>query len=86
MNTYLANHMPMAQARLGAACKGIGVDQGLADGARGAPPSFIAIGHIFADTAEAFQAALELHLAEVMRDIPNYTKIQPTIQISEARL
>jgi len=86
MSYYLANHMPMVQARLGAACRGIGVDQGLAGGAPGAPPPFIAIGHIFAETAEAFQPALGPHVAEIMGDIPNYTKVQPIIQISEVKL
>jgi uncharacterized protein (TIGR02118 family) len=86
MKYYLATHMPLVQARLGAACKGISVDQGLAGGGPGAPPSFIAIGHIFAESPDAFQAALGPHIGEIMGDIPNFTKISPTIQISEVKL
>jgi uncharacterized protein (TIGR02118 family) len=71
--------------RLGAACKGINVDQVVAGGAPGAPPSFIAIGHILADSPEAFQGAIGPHFGEIMGDIPNFTKIQPTIQISEIK-
>jgi uncharacterized protein (TIGR02118 family) len=85
MKYYLASHMPMVKQRLGAACKGINVDQGVAGGAPGAPPSFIAIGHILADSPEAFQGAIGPHLGEIMGDIPNFTKIQPTIQISEIK-
>ncbi|MGO8918610.1 MAG: EthD family reductase [Stellaceae bacterium] len=86
MNYYLATHMPMVQKRLGAACKGISVDQGVAGGAPGTPPSFIAIGHILADSVEAFQAALTPHAQEIMGYIRNFTKIAPTIQVSEVKL
>jgi uncharacterized protein (TIGR02118 family) len=85
MDYYLKTHMPLVQARLGTACKGIAVDQGVAGGAPGAPPSFIAIGHIFAESPQAFQAAFAPHLAEIMGDIPNFTKIAPTVQISEVK-
>ena len=85
MKYYLATHMPLVEARLGAACKGINVDQGMAGGAPGAPPSFIAIGHILAESPEAFQAAFTPHTSEIMGDIPNFTKIEPTIQISEVK-
>jgi uncharacterized protein (TIGR02118 family) len=85
MKYYLATHMPLVKTRLGAACKGISVDQGVAGGAPGAPPSFIAIGHILADSPEAFQSALAPHAKEIMGDIPNFTKIAPTIQISEIK-
>src|ERR1700677_2883732 len=61
MKYYLASHMPLVKQRLGAACKGINVDQGVAGGAPGAPPSFIAIGHILADSPEAFQGAIGPH-------------------------
>jgi len=85
MNYYLGTHMPMVEARLGAACKGINVDQGVGGGAPNAPPSFIAIGHIFAESPQAFQAAFAPHVKEIMGDIPNFTKIQPTVQISEVK-
>ncbi len=86
MNYYLTTHIPLVRQRLGAACRGISVDQGIAGGAPGAPPSFIAIGHILTDSVESFQGALGPHLAEIMGDIPNFTKIQPTIQISDVKV
>ncbi|HYU13945.1 MAG TPA: EthD family reductase [Stellaceae bacterium] len=38
------------------------------------------------DTVESFQAAFAPHAATIMADIPNYTAIQPVIQISEVKL
>jgi uncharacterized protein (TIGR02118 family) len=38
------------------------------------------------DSVDAFQAAFGPHAKTIMADIPNYTDIQPTIQISEAKM
>ena len=53
---------------------------------RATSPAFIAMGHLLFDSAEAFQAAFAPHAATIMADIPNYTAIQPVIQISEVKL
>jgi len=44
------------------------------------------MGHLYFDTVEAFQAAFGPHADPIMADIPNYTDIQPTIQISEVKI
>jgi len=77
--------MPTAK-KLGAACKCVAVDQGMSGAAPGSRPSFIAMGHLYFDTVEAFQAAFGPHADPIMADIPNYTDIQPTIQISEVKI
>jgi uncharacterized protein (TIGR02118 family) len=86
MNYYLAKHMPMVKEKLGAACKSMAVEQGVAGGAPGAPPTYVAMGHLYFDSAEAFQAAFTPHASAIMGDIPNYTTIQPVIQISEVKM
>ena len=86
MNYYVTKHMPMVRQKLGAACKGVAVEQGVAGGAPGAPPSFVAMGHLLFESADAFQKAFAPHANEIMGDIPNYTKIQPVIQISEIKM
>jgi uncharacterized protein (TIGR02118 family) len=86
MTYYMTKHMPMVRQKLGAACKGVAVEQGVAGGAPGAPPSFVAMGHLLFESADAFQKAFAPHANEIMGDIPNYTKIQPVIQISEIKM
>ena len=83
MDYYRDRHMPLVQNRIGAACKGIAVEQGIAGPTPGSKPAYIAMGHIYFDSVEAFQAAFAAHAAEFMADVPNYTNIQPSIQISE---
>jgi uncharacterized protein (TIGR02118 family) len=86
MDYYCKTHLPMVKNKCGAACKGIAAEQGLAGGAPGSPPTYVAMGHLLFDSVEAFQAAFGPHAAEIMADIPNYTPIQPIVQISEVKL
>ena len=80
---YRDRHMPMLKARLGDACLSYTVDKGISGGAPGSPPAYIGMCHIFAESAQAFQAAFGPHAKEILADIANYTDLKPTMQISE---
>lgn len=86
MDYYLNNHVPMVQQKLGAALKGGAVEQGLGGAEPGSPATYIAMGHLYFDSVEAFQTAFGPHAEAIMGDVPNYTDIQPTIQISEVKM
>ena len=86
MDYYCNKHIPMVQQKLGAACKGTAVEEGLGGGASGAEPSFVAMGHLYFDTVDTFQNAFGPHADAVLADIPNYTNITPTIQVSSVRI
>jgi uncharacterized protein (TIGR02118 family) len=86
MNYYCTSHMPMVQGKLGAACKSVAVEQGMAGATPGAPPAYVAMGHLYFDSADAFQTAFGPHAQEIMADVPNYTNVQPIVQISEVKL
>ena len=76
----------MVQEKLGPALKSMAVEHGLGGGEPGSAPTYIAMGHLYCDSVEAFQAAFGPNAAEIMGDIPNYTNVQPVIQISEVKL
>ncbi len=76
----------MVQQKLGAACKEVHVDQGLSGAQPGSQATYVAMAHLLFDSVEAFQSAFGPHVAVIMGDIPNYTDIQPIIQISEVRM
>lgn len=86
MDYYCTRHMPMVQEKLGAACKGIAVEEGLGGAEPGAPATYVAMGHMLFDTLESFQAAFGPHAATFMGDIPNYTNIPPVVQISSVKI
>jgi uncharacterized protein (TIGR02118 family) len=81
---YRNRHMKLVTDRL----KSFGlirteVDKGVAGGAPGAPAPYVCIGHVYFNALADFQKGMGSHGKEIMADIPNYTNIQPQIQISE---
>jgi uncharacterized protein (TIGR02118 family) len=76
----------MVQQKLGAACKSVAVEAGLGGGEPGSRATYIAMGHLYFDSVEAFQTAIGPHAQGIGGDIPNFTDIQPTIQISEVKM
>lgn len=86
MAYYCAKHIPLVLQKLGTACKGITVDQGVAGGGPGTAPAFIAMSHLLFDSVAAFQAAFAPHAQVITGNMPNYTDLQPAIQISEVKL
>jgi len=86
MKYYLEKHMPMVRQKMAGAMKGMGVEQGIAGGAPGAPLTYRVIAHMTFDSVEAFQSAFGPQADSIMADIPNYTDLQPIVQISEVKL
>lgn len=80
---YRDRHMPLVKARMGDACTSYTVDKGLAGGAPGTAPTYVAMCHIFSKSVEVFQAGFGPHAKEILADIANYTDLQPVMQISE---
>ena len=86
MDYYCNKHIPMVQEKLGAALKAVAVEQGLRGAAPGSVAAYIAIGHLCFDSIEAFQTAFGPHAKSISADVPNYTDIKPTMQISEVKI
>ncbi len=80
---YRDKHMPLVKARMGDSCLYYTVDKGLAGGTPDSPPAYIGMCHLFCESVEAFQRGFGPHAAEILGDIPNYTDLSPTLQISE---
>src|SRR5260221_719217 len=86
MAYYLATYIPLVRQKLGSGCKGIAVDQGIAGGSPGTSPTYLASCHLLFNSLEEFQSAFAPHAAAIMGDIPNFTSVQPIIQINEVKL
>jgi uncharacterized protein (TIGR02118 family) len=81
---YAQTHMPLVRDR----CKSSGliryeIDRGLGGGAPGSPAPFACIGRLYFDTVEGFQKAMGAHGPELIGDVPNFTDIEPQIQVSQ---
>jgi uncharacterized protein (TIGR02118 family) len=83
MDYYLNNHIPMLRQKLGAACKGVAVEQGLSGGPPGSRPTYVAMGHLLFESVESFRAAFVPHGPTIQADIRNFSAVRPVVQISE---
>ncbi len=82
---YLQTHMPLVQKRLGGAIRQLEVCKGLS-GAAGAPVPYVTVASLWFDSVDEFETAFGPHAEEIMGDIPNFTNIEPVIQIEERLL
>jgi uncharacterized protein (TIGR02118 family) len=86
MDYYCQRHIPMVIEKLGTVCKGVSVLQGLSGMTPGTPAPFCVLADLLFESVEAFQSAFAPHAPEIMADIPQYTTIQPIIQINEVKI
>ena len=68
-------HIVLVRQLLGDAVKVLEVDQGVASSQD--PVPFLAIGHLWFDSVEDFQAGLAAQGPAIMADIANYTNVEP---------
>jgi uncharacterized protein (TIGR02118 family) len=81
---YVNKHMALVRQRWGGmGLRKIEVDKGLAGGAPGSKAPYVAVGHVFFGSVEEFQKAAAAHGKELFGDVPNFTDIQPQVQIAE---
>ena len=83
MDYYCKQHVPMLRDKLGDACKGIAVDEGLAGEEPGSSAPFVAMIHLFFETVEDFQNSFGPQADIILADVPNYTDAEMVVQISQ---
>ena len=80
---YVNVHMPLAMKLLVSAVKAVSVEIGVSAAAAGQPPPFRAVTAYTCDSVRAFSEAFLPAADELRSDIPNYTDIEPIIQVSK---
>lgn len=83
MEYYSNNHVALLGKLLGDAVIGATIENGLGGGAPNSTAPFVAIGNLYFNDMESFENSFGPNAAEIMADLPNYTNIEPTVQISE---
>jgi uncharacterized protein (TIGR02118 family) len=81
---YVDQHVPMVYELLREhGCRRIEVDRGVGGGAPGAPAPYAAVGHMEFESLEEFEAGMSTSGSRILADVPNYTDMQPLVQLSE---
>ena len=83
---YTTTHFELVKSRVGEAIKGVEVDRGMGTAEPGAPALYQGVAHLKFESIDAFQRSFGPHAQEIMGDIPNFSDVQPGIQISEIAL
>lgn len=80
---YCTKHLPLVSGLLGDALKGATAEKGLGGGAPGSDAPFIASGNMYFDTMGDFENSFGPNAEKIMGDLPNFTDIEPVIQVNE---
>ena len=80
---YCNNHIPLVSKTFGDALKQASYDKGLGGGVPGSTAPFVAMANLFFNSMEEFGAAFAAGAPTLMGDLPNFTNIEPVVQISE---
>ena len=83
MDYYSNKHMPMIASLLGDSLKMFAIDKGIAGRNPTDPIPYLAIGYLYFDNLSSYRNSFRPNAEKIRNDIPNYTNIQPVVQISE---
>lgn len=79
---YLPHHIEAIKQGLGPRLKQHHIEKGLAGMAPNTPPTYFCILHVLVDNMEDIEEIGKM-APMLLADVPNYTDVQPIIQISE---
>jgi len=83
MEYYVNKHLPMVGKLIGDALKGATVEKGIGSVEPGSIAPFAGMGNMYFESVEDFGNVFGPNAEKIMGDLPNFTNIEPTIQISE---
>ncbi len=83
MDYYVNKHLPMVGSLLGNSLKGATVEKGLSGAAPGSPAPYAGMANMYFESVEDFGNAFGPNAEKIMGDLPNFTNIEPVIQVSE---
>ncbi|MFZ2725524.1 MAG: EthD family reductase [Methylococcaceae bacterium] len=81
---YLNNHIPLAMDYLSShsGFRGMSIEQGIGSSVPNQAAAYLIMCHFIFESLEDFMQAFMPHAPQLQADIPNYTDINPIIQIS----
>jgi len=86
MDYYCSKHIPLVKSLLGNALKGATVEKGIGGGTPGSTAPYAGMGNMYFNSVEEFGNAFGPNSNKIMGDLPNFTNIEPVIQVSEVMI
>lgn len=85
MDYYSNKHMPMIADLFGNTLKSYKIDEGIGGRTSQDPIPYLAIGYLYFDSLEDYEKVFAPNAKQILEDIPNYTNIQPVLQVSKVK-
>ncbi len=86
MDYYCNQHVSLVGSLLGDSVKAATVEKGLGGGAPGSEATYAAMGNLYFASMESFQNNFGPNAEAILSDLPNFTNIEPVVQISEVMI
>ncbi|MFT4611446.1 MAG: hypothetical protein ACJA1H_002028 [Glaciecola sp.] len=86
MDYYCNKHVPMVATLLGDSLKGATVEKGIGGSAPGSSAPYAGMGNMYFNSVTEFENAFGPNADKIMGDLPNFTDIEPVIQVSEVMI
>jgi len=86
MDYYCNKHVPMVAGLLGDSVLGATVEGGVGGSGENGQPLYLAMGNLYFNSIESFEGSFGPNSEKIMGDLPNFTNIEPEIQISEVQI
>jgi uncharacterized protein (TIGR02118 family) len=86
MDYYCNKHVPMVAGLLGDSVLGATVEGGVGGSGENGQPPYLAMGNLYFSSIESFEGSFGPNSEKIMGDLPNFTNIEPEIQISEVQI
>jgi uncharacterized protein (TIGR02118 family) len=83
MDYYLSSHIPMVERVLAPAIRKVTVEKGVGGAMPGTDAAYLVVADLHFDSPEAFGAAFGPVAGQIQGDVPNYTDIEPIVQVNE---
>ncbi len=80
---YTNQHNELISTLLGDAIISSDVNFGLGGVAPGSPAPFVVISNVTFESLESFQKSFGVNAEKILADLPNFTNVQPQVQISK---
>lgn len=83
---YCNTHVPLVAKLLGDAVKSATVEKGAEGMDSGSQAPFAAMGNLYFDSLDSYEKSFKANIEKIVADLPNFTNIEPVVQVSEVMI
>ncbi|AVR45996.1 EthD family reductase [Christiangramia fulva] len=83
---YCIKHVPLVGELLGNAIKAASIEKGIGGMEPDSPAPYAAMGNLYFDSMDSYEKSFIANIEKISADLPNFTNIEPIVQLSEVKI